>query len=72
MLDELPLDVLRSKVAILWDKYGQYIGEATRRTGKQARDARLNAEDIKRDIDRYEEAIKRREAVEESDGYHSL
>ena len=64
-MDELPLDVLRSKVSILWDNYGKYIGIATRKRGQEARDARLIADGIKRDIARYEAAIKRREATEE-------
>lgn len=71
MMDELPLDVLRSKVSSLWDNYGRYIGIATRKRGQEARDARLIADDIKRDIARYEAAIKRREATEERDGHHS-
>ena len=72
MLHELPLDVLRSKVAILWDNYGKYVSEATRKTGPQARDAQAIADGIKQDIERYNAAIKRRETLEEGDGYRSL
>ena len=71
MLDELPLDVLRSKVEILWHNYGKYIGEAVRKTGPQARDAQAIADGIKQDIERYNAAIKRREAAEEGAGCHS-
>ena len=71
MMDELPLDVLRSKVSILWDNYGRYIGIASRKRGEEAREARLIADDVKRDIARYEAAIECREATEEWDGHHS-
>ena len=71
MMDELPLDVLRSKVSILWDNYGRYIGIASRKRGEEAREARLIADGIKRDIARYEAAVERREATEKWDGHHS-